>query len=155
MTRFVSAVAIAAVAGLFVVSGVSTTPGALAAELALQDNPIAPSEESIAAGRGTYGRFCRSCHGIGADGRGPTTLTANLLSHRISVVATSRRHNNSPRLPETNSDGTPDTPRGPGDDHYPVLETTHVPRPALRFHAILPTSLDRHERPQLPEKLPL
>lgn len=83
MTRFVSAVAIAAVAGLFVVSGVSTTPGALAAELTLQDNPIASSEESIAAGRGTYGRFCRSCHGIGADGRGmtapPDSRPANLV----------------------------------------------------------------------------
>lgn len=83
MTRFVPAVAIAAVAGLFVVSGVSTAPVALAAELTLQDNPVASSEESIAAGRGTYGRFCRSCHGIGADGRGmaapPDSRPANLV----------------------------------------------------------------------------
>ncbi|MEE3202792.1 MAG: c-type cytochrome [Acidobacteriota bacterium] len=36
----------------------------------MQDNPIATSEESIAAGRTIYGRFCRSCHGQLADGRG-------------------------------------------------------------------------------------
>ena len=35
-----------------------------------QANPIAMSEESVAAGRRIFGRFCRSCHGIRADGQG-------------------------------------------------------------------------------------
>ncbi len=48
-----------------------------------QDNPIEMSEESVAAGRQTYGRFCRSCHGLGADGAGmtppPGSMPANLV----------------------------------------------------------------------------
>ena len=53
---------------------VSTSVPVAAAEslavVATQDNPIATSEESVAAGRTIYGRFCRSCHGQLADGRG-------------------------------------------------------------------------------------
>ena len=41
------------------------------------------SEESIAAGRRVYGRFCRSCHGTRADGNGmtapPGSMPANLI----------------------------------------------------------------------------
>ena len=48
-----------------------------------QDNPIEMSEESITAGRAVYGRFCRSCHGVSADGRGmaapPGSQPANLI----------------------------------------------------------------------------
>ncbi len=53
------------------------------AEVGIQDNPIATSEESVAAGRTIYGRFCRSCHGQRADGRGmaapPGSRPANLI----------------------------------------------------------------------------
>ena len=52
-------------------------------EVGIQDNPIATSEESVAAGRTIYGRFCRSCHGQRADGRGmaapPGSRPANLI----------------------------------------------------------------------------
>ena len=37
-----------------------------------QDNPIEMSEESVSAGRQVYGRFCRACHGLRADGSGMT-----------------------------------------------------------------------------------
>ena len=53
------------------------------AEVGIQDNPIASSEESVAAGRTIYGRFCRACHGQRADGRGmaapPGSRPANLI----------------------------------------------------------------------------
>ena len=35
-------------------------------------NPIAMSEDSVRAGRRVFGRFCRSCHGMRADGQGMT-----------------------------------------------------------------------------------
>ena len=48
-----------------------------------QDNPVESSDESIAAGRRTYGQFCRSCHGRNADGEGmaspPGSTPANLI----------------------------------------------------------------------------
>ena len=48
-----------------------------------QDNPIELTEESVSAGRQMYGRFCRSCHGMRADGRGmaapPGSRPANLV----------------------------------------------------------------------------
>jgi mono/diheme cytochrome c family protein len=51
--------------------------------VAVQDNPIEMSDESIAAGRRVYGRFCRSCHGLSADGAGmtapPGSMPANLV----------------------------------------------------------------------------
>lgn len=37
-----------------------------------QANPIAMSEDSVSAGRRVFGRFCRSCHGVRADGQGMT-----------------------------------------------------------------------------------
>ena len=50
---------------------------------ALQENPIPMSEESVTAGRTIYGRFCRSCHGQQANGRGtaaaPGSTPANLV----------------------------------------------------------------------------
>ena len=51
--------------------------------LALQDNPIPRTEESVAAGRIIYARFCRSCHGREGkgDGRGapPDAVVSNLV----------------------------------------------------------------------------
>ena len=51
--------------------------------LALQDNPVPRTEESVVAGRIIYARFCRSCHGIEGkgDGRGapPDVVVANLV----------------------------------------------------------------------------
>ncbi len=51
--------------------------------LALQDNPVPRTEESVVAGRIIYARFCRSCHGTEArgDGRGspPDVVVANLV----------------------------------------------------------------------------
>ena len=71
---------------LFVMLASAAAPIAAAessAEVGIQDNPIATSEESVAAGRTIYGRFCRSCHGQRADGRGmaapPGSRPANLI----------------------------------------------------------------------------
>ena len=56
--------------------------GEAAGTITAQENPIEMSEESISAGRQIYGRFCRSCHGVRADGRGmaapPGSRPANL-----------------------------------------------------------------------------
>ena len=50
---------------------------------ALQENPIPMSEDSVKAGRAVYGRFCRSCHGVRADGYGtaapPGSTPASLV----------------------------------------------------------------------------
>ena len=55
---------------------------------AAQDNPTAMSEESVTAGRIIYSRFCRSCHGVKADGSGaasgdvpPANLTDDEWDH--------------------------------------------------------------------------
>lgn len=45
----------------------ATAPAATAVA---QDNPVEATDDSIAAGRQIYGRFCRSCHGMRGDGRG-------------------------------------------------------------------------------------
>ena len=51
--------------------------------LALQDNPIPRTEESVAAGRIIYARFCRSCHGREGEGDGggapPDAVVSNLV----------------------------------------------------------------------------
>jgi len=63
-----------------VVTAAGTAPTVVARA---QDNPIAMSEESITAGRSTYGRVCRSCHGSRANGNGaaapPGSMPANLI----------------------------------------------------------------------------
>ena len=51
-------------------AAVATQDGQEAA--APQANPIEMSEDSIRAGRRVFGRFCRSCHGMRADGQGMT-----------------------------------------------------------------------------------
>ncbi len=51
--------------------------------LALQDNPVPRTEESVAGGRIIYARFCRSCHGIEGKGDGggapPDAVVSNLV----------------------------------------------------------------------------
>ena len=46
-------------------------------------NPVEATEESVRSGLRVYGRFCRSCHGIRADGQGmtapPGSRPANLI----------------------------------------------------------------------------
>lgn len=51
-------------------AAVATQDGQEAA--APQANPIETSEDSVRAGRRVFGRFCRSCHGMRADGQGMT-----------------------------------------------------------------------------------
>lgn len=51
-------------------AAVATQDGQEAAEP--QANPIEMSEDSVRAGRRIFGRFCRSCHGMRADGQGMT-----------------------------------------------------------------------------------
>ena len=47
------------------------------------ENPIEATEESVRAGLRVYGRFCRACHGVRADGQGmtapPGSRPANLI----------------------------------------------------------------------------
>ena len=63
----------------------ASTPAEAAQEAAAEvpENPIEATEESVRAGLRVFGRFCRSCHGINADGRGqspsPGTRPANLV----------------------------------------------------------------------------
>ena len=68
--RYVSAVSalLALVAVSYVV--ISSADAATVVVLVAQDNPIAMSEESVAAGRIVYARFCRSCHGPEGKGDG-------------------------------------------------------------------------------------
>jgi len=72
-----------AAVGVLLLPGSYLVPIVSAAEPRLQDNPIPLSEESVANGRNTFGRFCRSCHGQRADGRGmaapPGSRPANLV----------------------------------------------------------------------------
>ena len=69
--------------GVLLAAGSSAALSVAAAGLAIQDNPIPMSEDSIKAGRAIYGRFCRSCHGQQANGRGmaapPGSTPANLV----------------------------------------------------------------------------
>lgn len=81
--RYVSVVF--AVLTLFGSGLVVTSPGnsATIAVLKAQDNPIEMSEESVAAGRVIYSRFCRSCHGPEGKGDGLSAhadaMPANLV----------------------------------------------------------------------------
>ncbi len=87
LTRVVlSLAAVCAVFALIVLSGSPMSVAAattFAAPAAAQDNPVEATDESIAAGRRVYGRFCRSCHGMQGDGRGmappPGSQPANLI----------------------------------------------------------------------------
>ena len=69
-----AAAALVATAPSSAASAAEAAGGVVAAqeESAPQANPIAMSEESVRAGRRVFGRFCRSCHGMRADGQGMT-----------------------------------------------------------------------------------
>lgn len=47
------------------------------------ENPIEATEESVRSGLRVYGRFCRSCHGIRADGQGMTAPTGSRPANLI------------------------------------------------------------------------
>ncbi len=47
------------------------------------ENPIEATQESVRSGLRVYGRFCRSCHGIRADGEGMTAPTGSRPANLI------------------------------------------------------------------------
>ena len=47
------------------------------------ENPVEATEESVRSGLRVYGRFCRSCHGIRADGQGMTAPTGSRPANLI------------------------------------------------------------------------
>ena len=73
-TRIVTVlVAFAAACALFPATDSSTVIAAGTVQEAaaeVLENPIEATEESVRAGLRVFGRFCRSCHGVRADGRG-------------------------------------------------------------------------------------
>ncbi len=85
MFRFLTFVATILAVGVLPLGSPTDVFAAEAEGIALvsQDNPIEATEESVSAGRQIYGRFCRSCHGVRADGRGmaapPGSRPANLV----------------------------------------------------------------------------
>ena len=86
-TRIVTVLAaLAAACALFPAADSSTVIAAGTVQEAaaeVPENPIEATEESVRAGLRVFGRFCRSCHGVRADGRGqspsPGTRPANLI----------------------------------------------------------------------------
>ena len=86
-TRIVTGlVAFAAACALFPATDSSTVIAAGTVQEAaaeVLENPIEATEESVRAGLRVFGRFCRSCHGIQADGQGmtapPGSRPANLI----------------------------------------------------------------------------
>ena len=85
MFRFLTFVVTILAVGVFSLGSPTDVFAAEAESIALvpQDNPIELTDESVSAGRQIYGRFCRSCHGVRADGRGmaapPGSRPANLV----------------------------------------------------------------------------
>lgn len=78
LITFAAAFALLSVAGPF---GATASVEAAGGSVVVQDeqeesepqaNPIEMSEDSVRAGRRIFGRFCRSCHGMRADGQGMT-----------------------------------------------------------------------------------
>ena len=81
MRRHISTVLIPVVAlaclSLMTAAGGAQEPGGSAAGKALK-NPVASSPESIAAGKATYQKNCRFCHGDDAKGNGPMAPKARI-----------------------------------------------------------------------------
>jgi len=74
MRRHISTVLVPALAiaclTLMTAAGRAQEPGGSAAGKALK-NPVASSPESIAAGKASFQKNCRFCHGTDAKGNGP------------------------------------------------------------------------------------
>jgi len=51
---------------------------------AARKNPIAPSQESIAAGQKIYSKTCAMCHGKSGDADGPAVIELNIHPAKLS-----------------------------------------------------------------------
>ena len=51
---------------------------------AAKKNPIAPTQDSIAAGRKIYSKTCVMCHGKSGDADGPAVIELNIHPARLS-----------------------------------------------------------------------
>jgi mono/diheme cytochrome c family protein len=51
---------------------------------AAKKNPIAPTQESIAAGQKIYSKTCTLCHGKSGDADGPAVIELNIHPARLS-----------------------------------------------------------------------
>jgi mono/diheme cytochrome c family protein len=51
---------------------------------AAKENPIAPTQSSIAAGQKIYSRTCVMCHGKSGDADGPAVIELNIHPARLS-----------------------------------------------------------------------
>jgi mono/diheme cytochrome c family protein len=51
---------------------------------ATKKNPIAPTQESIAAGQKIYSKTCMMCHGKSGDADGPAVIELNIHPARLS-----------------------------------------------------------------------
>ena len=82
------------VAVLFTVL-IASAPGALSEEQskvkwlspapsAAKKNPIAPTQDSIAAGKKIYLKTCAMCHGKGGDADGPAVIELNIHPAKLS-----------------------------------------------------------------------
>ena len=54
------------------------------AQSAAKKNPIAPSQDSIAAGQKIYSKTCMMCHGKSGDADGPAVIELNIHPARLS-----------------------------------------------------------------------
>ena len=61
-------------------SGKWLSPAASAAK----KNPIAPTQDSIAAGQKIYSKTCAMCHGKGGDADGPAVIELNIHPAKLS-----------------------------------------------------------------------
>jgi mono/diheme cytochrome c family protein len=67
-------------AGADSASGKWLSPAASAAK----KNPIAPTQDSIAAGQKIYSKTCAMCHGKSGDADGPAVIELNIHPARLS-----------------------------------------------------------------------
>jgi mono/diheme cytochrome c family protein len=54
------------------------------ASSAAKKNPIAPTQDSIAAGQKLYSKTCAMCHGKGGDADGPAVIELNIHPAKLS-----------------------------------------------------------------------